>query len=70
MVLRTHEQGRNIKSHQTRIHKFNFLPQLDMTPGSSAIQPELIGKPVITDNPDLLPLAASILTGGDKSTIF
>jgi len=58
------------KQYQTPILIFKLFSQPVMILDSNQTQPELIGKLVITDNPNLFPLAASILMEEDKSTIF
>ncbi len=58
------------KQYQTPIHIFKLFSQPVTILDSNQTQPELIGKLVITDNPNLVPLAASILMEEDKSTIF
>jgi len=69
MALRTHCKS-GIKQHQTGTHIFKLFSQLEILSNTIETQPELIGKLVISDNPNQFLLAVSILTKGDKSTIF
>jgi hypothetical protein len=70
MALRTYFTSQEHKTTSSSNTYIQIVFPTDKIIQNIKTRPELIGKPVITDIPNLFLLAASILTEEDKSTIF